>query len=55
MQLVESAPADEAEFETGLPFLELNLVDQADFDALVEKVFATDRHRVPKGMVEIWP
>ena len=26
---------------------------QADFDVLVEKFFATDRHSVPKGMVEV--
>ena len=45
--------AAEAELVAGLPFLELNLVTQADFDVLVEKFFATDRHSVPKGMVEV--
>jgi hypothetical protein len=39
--------------ENGLPFLEINLVHQADFDFLVEKFFATDRHSVAKGMVEV--
>ncbi len=36
----------------GLPFLEMSLVNQADFDLLVEKFFGTDRQSVPKGMVE---
>jgi len=45
--------AAEAELVAGLPFLEINLVNQADFDVLVEKFFATDRHAVPKGMVEV--
>ena len=43
----------EAELLAGLPFLEIALVNQADFDMLVEKFFATDRHSVPKGMVEV--
>jgi Family of unknown function (DUF6932) len=43
----------EAELLAGLPFLELNLVSQPDFDVLVGKFFATDRQSVPKGMVEI--
>jgi hypothetical protein len=43
----------EAELLAGLPFLEINLVNQADFDFLVEKFFATDRHSVAKGMVEV--
>lgn len=45
--------AAEAELLAGLPFLELSLVDQADFELLVSVVFATDRHSVGKGMVEI--
>jgi hypothetical protein len=47
--------AAEAELLDGLPFLELNLVTQADFDMLVERLFATDRQSLPKGMVEIVP
>lgn len=43
----------EAELLAGLPFLELNLVRQAQFDGLVEKYFATDDYFVPKGMVEV--
>lgn len=45
--------AAEVELIAGLPFLEINLVNQADFDFLVEKFFATDRHSVAKGMVEV--
>jgi hypothetical protein len=45
--------AAETELLAGLPFMEINLVNQADFDFLVEQFFATDRHLVPKGMVEV--
>jgi len=45
--------AAEAELVAGLPFLELSLVNQADFDGLVDEFFATDRHSVAKGMVEV--
>lgn len=45
--------AAEAELIAGLPFLELSLVNQTDFDLLVDEFFATDRHSVAKGMVEI--
>jgi len=47
--------AAEAELLAGLPFLEIDLVNQADFDVLVEKFFATDRQSIPKGMVEVIP
>ena len=43
----------ETELISGLPFLELSLVNQDDFDLLVETFFATDRHSIAKGMVEI--
>ena len=45
--------AAEAELVAGLPFLELSLVNQADFNVLVDEFFATDRHSVAKGMVEV--
>ena len=45
--------AAEAELVGGLPFLEISLVNQADFDLLVNTFFATDRHSVSKGMVEV--
>ena len=43
----------EAELVAGLPFLELSLVNQPDFDLLVDVIFATDRHSVSKGMIEV--
>lgn len=43
----------EAELLAGLPFLEIDMVNQDGFDLLVESIFATDRHRIPKGMVEV--
>jgi hypothetical protein len=45
--------AAETELLAGLPFLELSLVSDADFGLLVNVIFATDRHSVGKGMVEI--
>lgn len=48
-----SNSAAESELLAGLPFLELSLVNQADFDLLVSVFFATDRHSIAKGMVEI--
>jgi len=48
-------PIAEAELNAGLPFLELKLVGQADFDDYVNVTFATDRMGVPKGMIEIIP
>jgi hypothetical protein len=46
-------PEAERELIAGLPFLELNLVNQADFDLLVDDFFATDRESHGKGMVEV--
>jgi hypothetical protein len=37
----------------GLPFLDIQIVKQNRFDYLVEKFFATDRRRSPKGMIEV--
>ena len=37
----------------GLPFLSIALVDQADFDEMVNEFFARDRMGTPKGMVEV--
>jgi len=43
----------EAELLAGLPFLELSLVTQEDFDLLVDEFFATDRQSIGKGLVEV--
>ena len=41
------------ELRDGLPFLDIALVVQEDFEKMINKVFATDRYSVPKGMVEV--
>jgi hypothetical protein len=43
----------DAKLRSGLPFLEIAVVDQTDFDFLVETFFATDQNRVAKGMIEV--
>jgi hypothetical protein len=45
----------EAELLAGLPFINLELVNQEAFQQFTERTFATDRNLVPKGMVEVWP
>jgi len=49
-------PLDEsadAELWAGLPFIQMVLVGQAEFDLYVEKIYATDPHGNAKGMVEV--
>jgi hypothetical protein len=41
------------ELEIGLPFLDIAIVEQSDFDEFVGKIFAADRYNVHKGMVEV--
>ena len=36
-----------------LPFLEIALVGQVDFDEFTNVFFASDRFRVPKGLIEV--
>jgi hypothetical protein len=43
------------ELRRGLPFLDISLVDQKEFDRLTGQFFATDRVGVPKGMIEVIP
>lgn len=43
----------EAELLVGLPFINLELVDAEGFQQFTERIFATDRNLVPKGMVEV--
>lgn len=45
--------AAEREILVGLPFLEIDLVKQESFDFLVQRVFATDRQQILKGVVEV--
>ena len=56
LQIPPGFPADpvaEAELNAGLPFLDIALVAQSEFNEFVGEVFATDRFGMPKGMVEI--
>jgi hypothetical protein len=49
-------PADPiagVELNAGLPFLDIALAGQADFDEFVSEVFAADRLGTPKGMIEV--
>jgi len=41
------------ELVQGLPFMEIKLVTQPDFDIFVHNIFATDRYMTPKGTVEV--
>ena len=51
-----SFPLDEAadaELWAGLPFIQMALVGQLEFDLYVDSIYATDRHGNAKGMVEV--
>jgi len=41
------------ELAAGLPFIDLHIVEQEDFDFFATKLFTSDRDLVPKGMIEI--
>lgn len=43
----------ESELLAGLPFLDLPIVDAADFGYFVNRFFAFDRLRDAKGMIEV--
>ena len=46
-------PAALEELDIGLPFLDIELVDQMAFERIVEETFATDRLGITKGMIEV--
>ena len=48
-------PAAEDELVQGLPFLDISLVGQKDFDYFVNRFFALDRMLRAKGMIEVVP
>ena len=50
-----SNEAAEADLLSGVPFVNMELVDQEGFELFTEKTFATDRDLVPKGMIEVMP
>ena len=41
------------ELRAGLPFLDIAIAGPKRFEQYVARLFAADRHRVPKGMVEV--
>ena len=41
------------ELENGLPFLDIAVVEQPEFDDFVNRVFAVDRYEATKGMIEV--
>ena len=47
--------AAEAELLQGLPFLDVSLVDEHDFEFFTNRFFAFDRSREEKGMIEVVP
>ena len=46
-------PQEIKELRNGLPFLDLKLVGQDDFDEFVNVTFGTDRAGIAKGMIEV--
>jgi len=46
-------PEAAKELNDGLPFLDLEIVEEPEFTLLVAEIFATDRDTVPKGLVEL--
>ncbi len=49
-------PLDEsadAELWEGLPFLQMAVVGQQEFNLYVDKIYATDRHAKAKGLLEV--
>lgn len=54
--LAEDYPRDSRaadELVAGLPFIDLELVEDAEFAILVEEFFATDRDEFAKGVIEV--
>ncbi len=41
------------ELKAGLPFLDMAIAEQEEFDEFISDVFATDRDEIPKGMIEV--
>ena len=41
------------ELEAGLPFMDISIARQVDFEWLLSKLSGTDRDMVPKGVVEV--
>ncbi len=48
----QDAAAD-TELAQGLPFIQMTIVDEKGFRYYTERLYATDRNRIPKGMIEV--
>ncbi len=46
-------PGAEEELEVGLPFMDIAVAGQLDFDRFLNKTFGLDRKLVPKGVIEV--
>ena len=44
-----------ADLTAGLPFLEIKIVAEEEYRFFAEKMFASDRDMIPKGILEIEP
>ena len=45
----------ELELKDGLPFLDIHVVQNAEFDLLTRRYFAQDREKLSKGLIEVIP
>jgi hypothetical protein len=45
--------AADNELRAGLPFIQMVVVGQAEFDLYVEQIYGTDRHGNARGLVEV--
>ena len=45
--------AADAELWEGLPFIQMTVVEEKEFALYVERIYGTDRHGNPKGVVEV--
>lgn len=47
--------AADAELWAGLPFIQVAVVGQAEFNLYVDQIYGTDRHGNAKGLIEVMP
>jgi hypothetical protein len=46
-------PSADVDLQQGLPFIQAELLTEEAFDHFVHTFFGTDRHGVPKGLIEV--
>lgn len=49
----KAGSAEAADLRTGLPFLEIKVVSDDDYDFFARRLFASDRDNILKGMIEV--